>query len=211
MHLLRVLILLFLTAPVFGQIKPRLFEFGPKIGVNLSYISPDDTVSYSQKPVVGLQGGLFGRLNYKKFSFQPEIIYQAKGSKIDKPLEQKHQYRYISTPVLLGYSPIKYLYVEAGYEQSWALNKYDPNRKQSSYGPGKSRDRSLLFGTRFNLLDAFSLFSLSFRYVHGLDNVTNLESNNTPLSFKNRSIQMSISYTFSEQYLWNKKFGKKKN
>ena len=211
MQYLRVFVLFMLTLPAMAQIEPRLFEFGPKVGLNLSTISPTDTITYNKSAAFGLQGGIFTRFNVGKFSLQPEFIYQAKGANMKKPLSAKHTYRYLSTPVLLGYSPIKYLYIEAGYEKSWALNRMkEVPSLNKPYGPGKSGDESIIVGARINLLDMFSLFSINLRYVHGLRNVSELKTNNLPMEFVNRSFQISASYTFSEQYLWNKKFGLKK-
>lgn len=212
MRLIKIIILILLTVSATAQIKPRLFEIGPTAGVNLSYISPTDTNTYKHKPNFGLKGGIFTRLNMGKFSLQPEFIYQAKSSNITKPINGRQAYRYLSTPIMIGYTPIKQIYLEAGYEKSWALNqlKDDPIINKPS-GPGMPTDQSIILGTRINLLDMFSLFSISLRYVHGLDNVTKYEHNNLPLNFKNRSVQFSVSYTFSEQYLWSRKYGPKKN
>lgn len=128
-----------------------------------------------------------------------------------KPLSAKHTYRYFSTPVMVGYSPIKHLYIEAGYEKSWALNRMrEIPTLNKPYGPGKPQDESFIVGARINLLDMFSLFSINLRYVHGLRNVSELKHGTLPMEFSNRSFQVSASYTFSEQYLWNKKFGPKK-
>lgn len=211
MQSLRVLVLLLITLPAMAQIEPRLFEFGPKVGVNLNSISPSDTVTYSTKPSFGLQAGFFTRLNVGKLSLQPEFIYQAKGTNMSRPISAKHTYRYFSTPVLLGYSPVKHVYLEVGYERNWALNRMKTiPTLNKPYGPGKASDESLIVGARVNLLDMFSLFSINLRYVHGLRNVSELKSGNIPLEFSNRSFQISATYTFSEQYLWNKKFGVKK-
>jgi hypothetical protein len=61
-------------------------------------------------------------------------------------------------------------------------------------------------------LDMFSLFSLNIRYTHGLQNVSTSKYLTTPLDFRNRSVQVSATYTFSEYYIWKRKYGvKKKN
>ena len=211
MQSLRVLVLLLFTIPAMAQIEPRLFEFGPKAGLNLSTISPSDTITYNKNAAFGLQGGIFTRFNFGKLSIQPEFIYQAKGVNMKQPISSKHTYRYFSTPVILGYSPIKHLYLEAGYEKSWALNRMkETPAVNKPYGPGKPQDESIIVGARINLLDMFSLFSINLRYVHGLKNVSELKNGTLPMEFANRSFQVSASYTFSEQYLWNKKFGAKK-
>lgn len=213
MQYLRVLVLFLFTLPAMAQIEPRLFEFGPKLGLNLSNVAPTDTITYDIRPAFGLQGGIFTRFNLGKFSLQPEFIYQAKGTNMKSPTSAKHTYRYFSTPVILGYSPIKHLYLEAGYEKSWALNRMlEIPTLNKPYGPGKAGDESIIVGARVNLLDMFSLFSINLRYVHGLKNVSELRTTTgqLPMEFTNRSFQVSATYTFSEQYLWNKKFGVKK-
>jgi hypothetical protein len=212
MHSIRILILSFLFLPVLGQIKPRLFEFGPKAGLLMNGIATLDTVTFKKKLSVGYQGGIFTRFNYGAFSLQPELVYQVKGGSTTAPTQAKYSYKYISTPLIVGYTPIKGIYFEAGYEPSWALNKGYKKDGLTIYGPDVATDKSLIVGTRINMLDMVSLFSLNIRYTHGLQNVSTSKQGLTPLDFRNRSVQLSVTYTFSEYYLWKKKFGvKKKN
>ena len=210
MHSIRIIILSILCLPVFGQIKPRLFEFGPKAGLMVNGIANLDTITFKKKLSLGYQGGIFTRFNFGPLSFQPELIYQVKGGNTSKPSQAKYSYKYISTPLIVGITPIKGIYFEAGYEPSWAINKGYKKDGLTIYGPDVATDKSLILGTRINMLDMFSLFSLNIRYTHGLQNVSTSKYLLTPLDFRNRSVQVSVTYTFSEYYLWNKKYGAKK-
>ncbi len=200
-----VLIFISLTTLSYGQLKPRLFEYGPKLGLNVTTISiPNNPTTIDPKLAINYQGGIFTRFNYGKFSLQPEVIYQQKGATFKSPSE-KHTYRYLSTPVLLGYTPLKGIYLEAGPEYSWALNAGYKKDGTSIYGPDRDRDVAMVVGARINMLDMFSLFSLNLRYAHGLQNTTKRLSNTTPLDFRTRTFQLSVTYTFSEYYRWYKK------
>lgn len=200
-----VLIFISLTTLSYGQLKPRLFEYGPKLGLNVTTISiPNNPTAIDPKLAINYQGGIFTRFNYGKFSLQPEVVYQQKGATFKSPSE-KHTYRYLSTPVLLGYTPLKGIYIEAGPEYSWALNAGYKKDGTSIYGPDRDTDVSMVVGARVNMLDMFSLFSLNLRYAHGLQNTTKRMSNTTPLDFRTRTFQVSVTYTFSEYYRWYKK------
>lgn len=74
----------------------------------------------------------------------------------------------------------------------------------------KKNDMGVVVGTRINMLDAVSMFSLNFRYTHGLTNVTNRLSDKTPLDFRNRTFEVSVTYNFSEYYKWQRKYALKK-
>jgi hypothetical protein len=212
MHSIRILILSLLCLPVLGQIKPRLFEFGPKAGLLVNGIATLDTVTFKKKLSIGYQGGIFTRFNFGPLSLQPELVYQVKGGSTTAPTQAKYSYKYISTPLIIGFTPVKGICFEAGYEPSWAINKGYKKDGLTIYGPDVATDKSLILGTRINMLDMFSLFSLNIRYTHGLQNVSTSKQGLTPLDFRNRSVQLSVTYTFSEYYIWKKKFsGKKKN
>lgn len=210
MHSVRILILTMFCTSAFSQFKPRLFEFGPKLGLNITGISTLDTITFDKKLSIGYQGGLFTRFNVGRLSLQPEFIYQTKGANFKSPSAAKYSYKYFSTPIILGFTPFKGIYFEGGYEPSWALNTGFKKDGLTLYGPDVSTDKSLIIGTRINMLDMFSLMSLNIRYTHGLQNVSTSKKGITPTDFRNRAVQISATYTFSEYYLWKKKFGVKK-
>lgn len=190
-----------------GQITPTFFQYGPKIGVQMTKVQIiDNPTEITSQNRFKLQGGLFTRFNVGRFSLQPEFLYDQKGGRFTTPAET-HNYSYLTTPVLLGYMPIKGLYLEAGPEFSWALNAGKSNLTTSTYGPDRNRDMGVTVGTRINMLDGFSLLSLNIRYTQGLENTTMRFSNTTPLDFRNRALQVSVTYTFSEYYKWWRKQG----
>lgn len=193
----------------YGQITPTFFQYGPKIGVQMTKVQIiDNPTEIESSNRFRLQGGIFTRFNVGKFSLQPEFVYDQKGGRFTTPA-QTHNYSYLTTPVLLGYTPIKGVYFEAGPEFGWALNAGKVNETTSVYGPERNRDMGITVGTRINMLDAFSLVSLNIRYTQGLENTTMRFSNTTPLDFRNRTLQLSVTYTFSEYYKWWRKQGNK--
>ncbi|MCR9064132.1 MAG: PorT family protein [Cytophagales bacterium] len=193
-----------------GQMKQSTFVFGPKVGVQASKIQiVDNPGETSSKLIMQYQAGIFTRLNVGKFSLQPEALYQIKGGNLTDPTE-KHTYRYFSTPILLGVSPLKGLYLEAGPEFNWSLNQGWKKDAVEQYGPDAATTNAFIAGARIDMLDAFSMFSLNLRYVHGLSNTnTRVANEGTPLDFRNRTFQVSVTYNFSEYYKWWKKYGLK--
>ena len=72
--------------------KQSTFVYGPKVGVQTARLrivgeNPQNT---DQKLAVYYQGGVFTRLNFGKFSIQPEFIYSQKGGNFEEP-QQKHK------------------------------------------------------------------------------------------------------------------------
>ncbi|WP_162628212.1 PorT family protein [Arcticibacterium luteifluviistationis] len=206
-----LLISLLVSQVVFSQMKTAPFVFGPKIGLQANnlkiYNNSDGTTTKLQ---MQYHAGVFGRFSMGKFSLQPEAIFQIKGSSLSSP-DEKHTYRYISTPILLGIQPIKGLTFEIGPEFSWALNQGWKKDGVQQFGPDALMDKALVLGTRIDLLDMFSMFSVNIRYVQGMDDVTTSGTDlNNATTYRNRTVQLGITYNFSEYYKWWKKHGVKK-
>lgn len=211
MKIPKFLPLLFIATLSFAQMKQSTFVLGPKVGLNATKVSIlDNPTTIESKFRFDLNAGIYARLNLGKFSFQPEFLYQEKGGNFKEP-DQQQSYQYLSTPIMLGYKPAKGINVVVGPEYSWALNADAENTERQIYGPHAKNDLAFVGGVRIDMLDFMSMFSLDLRYVHGLNNVTNRMSGTTPLDFRNRTIQLSISYNFSEYYKWWSKYGVKKN
>jgi Outer membrane protein beta-barrel domain len=208
----KVFLSIIILSPLFvmAQYKPKFFEIGPKVGFNVSGLGTLDTISFKKKISANYQIGIFTRLNVGKFSLQPEFIYQGKGASISKPIQGKFSYKYLSTPILFGFTPIKGVYFETGPEFSWALNKNYKPQGLTVYGPNVSTDKSWIVGARVNMLDMLSLVSINVRYTHGLTNQSISKIGNTPVDFRNRTFQLSATYAFSEYYLWKRKHDAKK-
>lgn len=198
-----------------AQMKQGKFVFGPKVGLQTAKLAivGENPEATDSKLALYYQGGVFTRFNMGKVSLQPEFIYTQKGGNIETPNE-KHTYRYLATPVLLGYKVAKGVNLEVGPEFSWALNQGWKKEGVTQFGPDVKNETSLVVGTRIDLLDMFSMFSVNIRYTHGLTNTTMREYTSTaevvtPLDFRNRTVQVSVTYNFSEYYKWWKKYGQK--
>jgi hypothetical protein len=206
-----LLISLLISTGAFSQMKTKTFVFGPTVGFQANTLKIyNNTDGTTKKLSMQYHAGVFTRLNLGKFSIQPEAVFQVKGASLTKP-DEKHTYQYISTPILLGISPMKGLFFEVGPEFSWALNQGWKKDGVQQYGPDAKNDRALVIGTRIDLLDMFSMFSVNLRYVQGMDDVSSRGTDlNTPTTFRNRTFQLGVTYNFSEYYSWWKKYGLKK-
>ncbi len=214
-----VFLLIFSTLQVSAQTKPKT-QYGFRIGMNDNYTSlKDNQTDIISRLRPDINAGVFYRFNLSKtFSFQPELVYNNRGGSLksfsvnfpeteNSILRGNHQY--ISAPLILGISPAKNVYLEVGPEYSRALNY---NKR---YGPDRKDDLAMIAGVRIDMLDMAHLFSLSFRYVHGFNDISNdtftsLEKKTTPLNMYNRAIQISATYNFSDYYRWQRKYGLKK-
>jgi hypothetical protein len=187
-------------------------HFGPKIGANLSYVDIiDNQLDVQSRMKLDANAGFFFRANFKKFSIQPEVYYSSNAFRLKGNLtifsdettkDTRLVYQYISVPLMMGYEIAKGVHIEAGPQYSWALNSGRSN------GPNKNNDIGIAAGFRIDMLDAMSLFSLNFRYVYGLKDQTDRSytlDKTYPYDFRNRSLQVSISYNFSDYYRWSKK------
>lgn len=211
MKLTKLFILLALPALTFGQMKQSTFVFGPKVGLQMTKVKIiDNPTTIISKNRFDFNAGVYGRLNFGKFSVQPEVMYQEKGGNFTEGLTQQQSYQFISTPVIFGYKVAKGINFEVGPEYSWALNTGSINADNNIFGPDNDKDFALVVGTRIDMLDALSMFSINIRYVHGFNDMTSRVSDEIPLDFRNRTLQLSVSYNFSEYYKWWKKYGVKK-
>lgn len=197
-------------------------QYGFRVGLNNNYSSIiDNQTDIISRFRPDLHIGGFYRFNLaKRISLQPELVYNnrggsLKGFSVNFPETEsailRNNFQYVSVPVILGISPAKNIFFEVGPEYSVALNA------GKKYGPDVNNDLGLVLGARIDMLDAASLFSLSFRYVYGLRDVSNdtftstsLNKVNAPIDMRNRTFQVSISYNFSEYYRWWSKYGIKK-
>jgi hypothetical protein len=206
-----LIISLLISQMAFSQMKTKTFVFGPKVGLQANNLAIfNNTAETTRKLSLQYHAGVFTRLNLGKVSVQPEAIFQVKGSTLKSP-DEKYTYHYLSTPILLGVSPVKGLFFEVGPEFSWALNQGWKKEGVQQFGPDAKNDKALVVGTRIDLLDMFSMFSVNIRYVHGLNDVATRGTDlNNPTTYRNRTVQLGITYNFSEYYSWFKKYGLKK-
>ncbi|MFT7247529.1 MAG: hypothetical protein ACI8UX_000542 [Psychromonas sp.] len=206
-----LLISLFISSMASAQMKDMPFVFGPRVGLQANNLAIENNeFNTTTKLLFHYQLGVFARFSAGKFSIQPEVFYQTKGASTTSP-EGKHTYRYISTPLIFGVSPLKGLIIEAGPEFSWAINRGWKKNGIQQFGPDAKNDLGFVAGARIDLLDMFSMFSVNLRYTQGLTNVYSPESEAAIApTYRNRTFSLGISYNFSEYYKWWKKYGLKK-
>ncbi|MGL4631385.1 MAG: porin family protein [Leadbetterella sp.] len=201
-----------------AQYKPKTFEFGPKVGLNVNGLntkSLDTTTEYKKKIDANYSLGFFTRINIgTKLCFQQEFTYQGKGGRISEPntLSGKYAYKYFSVPLLLQFTPTKQVYLEAGPEFNFTTNKNFKKANASIFGPKVSTDHSMIVGLRFNMLDFLSLININVRYIQGFSNQEEgrLYLSKSKVDFRNRTFQLSANFALSEHLSWKKKYGPKK-
>jgi len=188
-----LIISLFIVAnSVFAQ-----FTIGPKVGLNISkeYSGvklTDEGLDFR----TGLNLGVFGRYEIGNgFDIQAELLYSQQGSKYNVPIVDvlgtpvdrsgfKTLTHYLNIPLLLKYYPISCLYIEAGPQVGFCIDK-----SESLFGSiddkYKTIDFSLAGGIGYNI---GSGLSVNARYNYGFTQVI------PDLKLKSRVIQISLAY-----------------
>jgi len=208
--LLSLLTLLFLSAALFAQSPLTL---GPKFGLNVSKIS-QEAGSYTEKSIIGYQGGAFVRLSFGSLYVQPELLFAHKGGKLeadDNPhsltdsagIMNLIKINSIDIPLLVGYKIIDVtddfnLRVMAGPVISINANKeviievdgteitVDENDPYITADDIKGGNWSLLIGGGID----FRRFTVDVRYNIGMANISdkvtldNLSTFNISFGFK---------------------------
>src|SRR5690349_12703903 len=127
MKKLFIILVLLISSQLYAQ---KLFNLGLHAGVNVNTLStslPD----YFSAANSGFRGGIFARINIKKFHIQPEANFSMVGS--DGNFSNNHS-RYYSArinclefPLLFGYKIIDFklinLRLQAGGFFQWNINK----------------------------------------------------------------------------------------
>src|SRR5690606_27412266 len=87
-------------------------KFGPKAGVNIANISGMD----DSEMKIGFHVGAVAEIKFNdKFSLQPEVLYSAQGTKVDKEgVEKDFKNDYINIPIMAKYYIVGGFSVELG-------------------------------------------------------------------------------------------------
>ncbi len=201
----------------FSQIRPTS-QYGLKAGISNSKTAIiDNRTNILTRFRNDMNFGLFYRYNHSKFSVQPEVYFQVKGGSFKSTSTNfpetgntilRNNYQYLDAAVLVGYEFAKNVHFVVGPEYGRALNA------GAKRGPYAESDFSIATGVRIDMLDIAHLASLNIRYVHGFTNTTNktytlADKSVIPLDFRNRTLQVSASFTISD-FLKAKKMRQKK-
>jgi hypothetical protein len=191
---MKVLILCLVLA-ICSQVSVAQVSFGVKGGLNANYVT--FRFQGERQTSSGLDFHLGGYVNIplnKKFSFRPELQFSRRGN-------DYYKLDYIELPLLLSYSPIKFMEIELGTNVGYLLSK---NATFFSLNDFNRLDVGLTSGLRFNLPKGFfiasryyygfsSFLSGSYRALNSNDPlITNSGDNN--FYYYNRTIQLSIGY-----------------
>jgi hypothetical protein len=189
-HTLLVVLAVFAFAPMaFSQISG-----GIRLGANIANQKYDaDGISVSPDSKLGLLGGLYLTASLSdKIAIQPEIFFSSMGSKFDLFGEElKTKLSYISVPVLLRYNINENFNFQVGPQLGLLMSA-------KGEADGDSEDikdgyKGIDFGAALGLGVDFGKFNGGLRYVAGLSNVNDDDSDGD-LTLKNNTFQIFVGY-----------------
>lgn len=159
----------------------RKFNFGVKGSILVNGLSsrlPD----YFNDRYVGFKGGFIGRVNFRKFYIQPELVYAYTGGRLEFQDNASYDIRMhaLEVPVLFGYrfinAGIFNLRVNAGPVVSWNFARSakfsDPNYPSNNTFSGNDL-RPYTVGLTVGLGVDFWKFNLDGRYQWGFTDLLN--------------------------------------
>ncbi|MEO6000737.1 MAG: porin family protein [Chitinophagaceae bacterium] len=187
--LLLLVITLSTTAMVFAQ-KTPMFQLGIKGGVNISKV---DGKSFKDEFRYGYSLGGFAVVRVsEKFQIQPEVLFNQFNSKSGTNFDTLYntdnlkdvKLNYLSVPILLNYSPVKFFTLQAGPQFGILLNKSD-NLLTNGKNAFNSGDFSMVGGVQLNIAN----FKVSGRYFVGLSDIGDIDNKD---KWKNQGFQLSV-------------------
>ncbi len=186
-------------------------RFGVKAGVNLaklrpSAVAPGTTVSTNLKTSFG--GGFLANipLGTGGMSFQPELLFNGQGSKMNvtttttvagvttsKNTKYEQDLRYLSVPLMLQFKSMGGFYGEVGPQLSFLLDaRQDGPGDTNVENEGSFEKFEFSAGAGLGFMGRNGL-GIGARYNHGLSNVLDNESTtNAPYDTKLRNSVISI-------------------
>jgi outer membrane protein with beta-barrel domain len=161
-------------------IKPT-YHIGIKGGMNMFQVNGSQFTNGFQS---GFDAGVFGEINVTpQWGVQPEILYSQTGFKTSSTFTTSIQngvnnysgkMNYLSIPILITYTPITWLSVQAGPQYSILLTN-DKNVLQGTGTAFKNGDFSFVFGLQGNV----KRLKVGVRYVVGVTDLNGLPKSYT--------------------------------
>ena len=192
--LLTILVAFFATvATAYSQQRLPFFELGIKGGTNITKV---DGKSFKDEFRYGYSVGVFAALKVgEQLQLQPEVLLNQFTSKTASNFDEMNPFaqgnnlrdvhlNYVSIPLLLDYTPAKFLTLQAGPQFGILIDK-NVNLVQNGKNAFKSGDFSMLGGIQLNIAN----FKLGGRYVVGLNNINDLDNKD---KWKNQGFQLSL-------------------
>jgi opacity protein-like surface antigen len=179
----------------FVSLQAQEVKYGAKAGLNLSNVT-GDIEGNSMK--VGFQVGGFAEIKITdKFSFQPELMYSAQGTKFEEEffgetIEFDMNLGYINVPLMAKYYFTDKFSLEAGPQLGFLLSA-------KAKAEGESEDikddfNTLDFGLNIGAgFDVSENINIGLRYTAGL---SNLAKDADGFEVRNSNIALLLAYRF---------------
>jgi len=207
-------LMLLAAVAVFGltSVKAQEVHFGAKAGVNFASLGGDIE---DQDGLTSFHVGVVAEIKFsEQFSFQPELLYSAQGSKEEYSesfagetvdFEEKLKLDYINIPLMAKYYVSENFAIEAGPQVGFLISA-NAESEGTYNGESESDDedvKDFFKGIDFGLgagvsykLDGGLFFGA--RYNLGLANISdNGEDDNDDFKIQNNVIQVSVGYFFN--------------
>ena len=189
-------LLLLLGLVIFSQAAMAQFRLGIKGGVNMTKI---DGKSFSEEFETGYHLGGFAEIGLgKKFSIQPEVLFNQYNTRTDSSFKDIYQVgpesfkdvqlNYLTIPIMLNYKLGSALSLQAG-PQFGILMSEDNNLLENGQDAFSKGEFSMAGGVQLNL----SNFRISGRYFVGLNNISDISDQE---KWKNQGLQLSVGIAF---------------
>ncbi len=177
------------SAVVFAQ-KTPFFQLGIKGGANITKI---EGKNFKDEFKYGYSLGGFAAIKVgEKWQVQPEVLFNQFNSRSDSNFNSVYatenlknvKLNYLSIPILLNYSPAKFVTLQAGPQFGFLLNKQD-NLLENGKNAFNDGDFSMVGGVQLNIAN----FKLSGRYFVGLNDIGDIDNRE---KWNNQGFQLSV-------------------
>ena len=177
-----------ITAAGFAQVP--FFEFGPKVGVNITKI---DGQPFKNEFNYGYNAGVFMNLRLTQhIQFAPEVLFNQYSGKTDSSFHnifaiknaQNVKLNYLTIPLLLNICPSRIFAFQVGPQYGILLN-HSMTLLQNGQQAFKNGDFSLIGGVQLSLGGV----KVSGRYFIGLNDISDASNSNM---WKNQGFQLSV-------------------
>lgn len=190
MKTLTLLLALTVTSLVSFAQKTPFFQAGIKGGVNITKV---EGKSFKDEFRFGYGLGGFATIRLsEKFQLQPEVLFNqytsSSATNFDTLTNVSNlkdiRLNYLNIPILLNFTPTRFVTFQAGPQFAVLLNK-DDNLWRNGKRAFKDGDFSLVGGIQFNLAN----FKIGGRYFVGLNDIGDIDNRE---SWKNQGFQLSL-------------------
>jgi hypothetical protein len=206
MRRLIFLFVLFIGSQLYAQ---KIFNLGLHAGVNVSTLSTN-IPDYFSSANAGFRGGIFARINIKKFHIQPELNFSmvgSEGSFAENPARYfSARANTLEVPLLFGYKIIDFklinIRLQAGgffaYNLSKSIKVHDQDYPQNDSTISSSNAPDYNGGIVVGAGADIWRFTLDFRYQWAFANMygSNIVVGNPTANFKTGTFSVTFGYKF---------------